>query len=374
MFKRVFRIVVTLSGMLFGYGVANVLFVGSDAVFNVGMGTGESILVTGITIIIFGIIFSSLYASLSRQGERAVSRLELTISSTPLSEVMATLLGIIVGLLIAFLISQIINGIEALKTAYLNIIISVISYLILGSLGAQLGRTVSKQVGERLPLPSAVMQAPKETAAKSKGKQAGVPPKILDTSVIIDGRISDILKAGFLEGTIVIPDFVLGELQRLADSSDSMKRSKGRRGLDILAKLQTDYGLDIRDTSGDRSLDDIPEVDVKLIKLAMSIKGMVMTNDFNLNKVAAIQGIKVLNINELANALKPVVVPGETMRVFLIKEGKEPGQGVAYLDDGTMIVVEDGRGSVGKTVDITVTSVLQTSAGRMIFGRIRMIP
>ena len=167
----------------------------------------------------------------------------------------------------------------------------------------------------------------------------------------------------------MIPEFVLVELRHIADSSDSLKRNRGRRGLDVLNKIQSEYGVEIYNTAGEKSLDEIPEVDVKLLKLAQIMNGKVVTNDFNLNKVASIKGVEVLNINELANTLKPVVLPGEDMSLFLVKEGKENNQAVAYLDDGTMIVVEDGRRYIGKTIGVTVTSVLQTSAGRMIFGK-----
>lgn len=202
-------------------------------------------------------------------------------------------------------------------------------------------------------------------------KKRNVIPKILDTSVIIDGRIVEIMKTGFLEGPIVIPEFVLVELRHIADSSDALKRNRGRRGLDILNKIQEDYGIEIYNTDSEKALKDIPEVDVKLLKLAQIMKGKVVTNDFNLNKVSVIKGVPVLNINELANAMKPMVIPGEVMTVTLIKQGKESGQAVAYLDDGTMIVVEDGRKKIGQTLDINVTSVLQTAAGRMIFGKVR---
>ena len=194
-------------------------------------------------------------------------------------------------------------------------------------------------------------------------------PKILDTSVIIDGRIADIMKTGFIEGQIVIPEFVLLELQHVSDSSDSLKRNRGRRGLDILNKLQDAYGIDIYNTTGEKSIEEIPEVDIKLLKLAQMINGKVVTNDYNLNKVAGVKGVKALNINELANTLKPIVLPGEEMTLFLVKEGKEHNQAVAYLDDGTMIVVEGGRKFIGKTITASVTSVLQTSAGRMIFAK-----
>ncbi|MEW6676147.1 MAG: PIN domain-containing protein [Nitrospirota bacterium] len=191
--------------------------------------------------------------------------------------------------------------------------------------------------------------------------------KILDTSVIIDGRIADVCEAGFLEGVFVLPQFILQELQHIADAADPMKRAKGRRGLDILHKVQKMSHITVRIV--DEDFPRIREVDAKLVALARLLNAKVITNDFNLNKVAELQGVSVLNINELANALKPVVLPGETMKVFVLKEGKEHNQGVAYLDDGTMVVVENARRLIGKNAEVTVTSVLQTTAGRMIFSK-----
>jgi len=191
--------------------------------------------------------------------------------------------------------------------------------------------------------------------------------KILDTSVIIDGRVADICKAGFLEGTLVVPHFVLRELQQIADSADSIKRNRGRRGLDILEKVKSAPGVTVQIVEKDYP--EVKEVDLKLIELAKEMGAKIVTNDFNLNKVSQLRGVDVLNINELANALKPVVLPGETMKVFILKEGKEYNQGVAYLDDGTMVVVDNARRMIGKTIATQVTSVLQTTAGKMIFGR-----
>lgn len=191
--------------------------------------------------------------------------------------------------------------------------------------------------------------------------------KILDTSVIIDGRISDICEAGFIEGTFIVPQFILQELQYIADSQDSTKRARGRRGLDVLHKIQKMSNITVQIV--DEDFPKIKEVDAKLVALGKLMNAKIITNDFNLNKVAQLQGVSVLNINELANSLKPVVLPGETMRVFVLKEGKEYNQGVAYLDDGTMVVVENGRKFMGKTIEVVVTSVLQTTAGRMIFSK-----
>ena len=194
-------------------------------------------------------------------------------------------------------------------------------------------------------------------------------PKILDTSVIIDGRIADVVETGFVEGPVVIPQFVLRELQQIADSPESVRRGRGRRGLDILNRMREQMNVEVRVIDSD--FPRLRDVDAKLVALAKKMGGKVVTNDFNLNKVAELQGIKVLNINDLANALRPVILPGEVMSVRVLKEGKEPGQGVAYLDDGTMVVVDNGIRHLGRTVEVSVTSVLQTAAGRMIFGKIK---
>jgi len=202
-----------------------------------------------------------------------------------------------------------------------------------------------------------------------KEQPRGESYKLLDTSVIIDGRIADITETGFLEGTLVIPQFILRELQHIADSSDPLKRNRGRRGLDILQKIQKKP--DIRVEISDMDFPEIREVDNKLVAMAKALNAKIVTNDFNLNKVAELRGVGVLNINELTNALRPVVLPGEDMRVYVLKEGKEYNQGIAYLDDGTMVVVDNGRRHIGQTIDVCVTSVLQTTAGRMIFSKLK---
>lgn len=194
-------------------------------------------------------------------------------------------------------------------------------------------------------------------------------PKLLDTSVIIDGRIADLCETGFIEGGFIIPQFILQELQHISDSADGLKRARGRRGLDILNHIQKNVEIDVRIVEDDFS--HVKEVDAKLVELGKKLGAKILTNDLNLNKVAELQGVRVLNINELTNALKPVVLPGETIRVFVLKEGKEAGQGVAYLDDGTMVVIDNAKRCIGKNVDVVVTSVLQTSAGRMIFSRLK---
>lgn len=215
-------------------------------------------------------------------------------------------------------------------------------------------------------------------AEDDRGNAAGIEvkstgrfrtPKLLDTSVIIDGRIADLCETGFMEGEFIIPQFILQELQHISDSADSLKRARGRRGLDILNHVQKNDNVVVKIVEDD--FPHIKEVDAKLVELGKKLGAKILTNDLNLNKVAELQGVQVLNINELSNALKPVVLPGETMRVFVLKEGKEAGQGVAYLDDGTMIVVDNAKRYIGKNVNVVVTSILQTSAGRMIFTRLR---
>ncbi len=369
MLNRVFRVIFTLCGMLFGYGVS-VFLTGLNLTEIWGdkwvMTPGERSLVVGFFVLTFGFVFFYFYAVLRRRGEKIARNIESDILKIPANEILPAAIGLICGLVVAYLVSQIINGIEVLQTAYINTILSTLLYFFFGSLGVSISR---KKSGEDVRPSWLVNLTQKDQSAKGKGKASNASPKILDTSVIIDGRIADILKTGFIEGNIVIPEFVLVELRHIADSSDSLKRNRGRRGLDVLNKIQSEYGIEIYNTDTEKALDDIPEVDVKLLKLAQIMKGMVVTNDFNLNKVAGIKGVGVLNINELANSVKPVVLPGEDMQIFLVKEGKENDQGVAYLDDGTMIVVEEGKRHIGKTIEATVTSVLQTSAGRMIFAK-----
>ena len=204
---------------------------------------------------------------------------------------------------------------------------------------------------------------------EEQASNSAAVPKLLDTSVIIDGRIADICETGFIEGKFIIPQFILQELQHISDSSDGLKRARGRRGLDILNHIQKKIDIDV--TIVEEDFPHIKEVDAKLVELGKKLGAKILTNDLNLNKVAELQGVHVLNINDLSNALKPVVLPGETIRVFVLKEGKETGQGVAYLDDGTMVVVDNAKRCIGKNVDVIVTSVLQTSAGRMIFTRVK---
>lgn len=288
---------------------------------------------------------------------------EESLVRVPITDIVFGSVGLVFGLVIAFLVGYALSSIEV---PILNTIVPILLTLLFGYLGFQVG---FKKRDELLSLFSRGKKKSSEEEQEPATKNNAL--KILDTSVIIDGRIADICQTGFLEGTIVIPQFVLEELQHIADSSDVLKRNRGRRGLDILNRIQKELSMNVEIYEGD--FEDIQEVDSKLVKLAKLTSGVLVTNDFNLNKVCELQKVSVLNINDLANAVKPVVLPGEEMHVQVIKDGKEYNQGVAYLDDGTMIVVEDGRDYIGKHIDVLVTSVLQTSAGRMIFAKPKLL-
>lgn len=363
MLRKLMRVVLTIVGAIVGYGVfllARFLLSVSGYEQRLNLSSTQEIFIAALCVIIFGLIFFRLTPTLGKQGSKVADNIETDLQKLSTNDIVMGTVGLIAGLIVAYLISRIYMGIPNILAFILN----VVTYLVLGFLGVVIATKKGPDIR------SAWLNSKRGSASggKNKGKQ-DASPKIFDTSVIIDGRIADIMKTGFIEGPIVIPEFVLVELRHIADSSDSLKRNRGRRGLDILNKIQSEYGIEIYNTEAEKALDEIPEVDVKLLKLAQIMNGKVVTNDFNLNKVAGIKGVEVLNINELANTLKPVVLPGEEMTLFLVKEGKEHNQAVAYLDDGTMIVVEDGRRYIGKNIKVLVTSVLQTAAGRMIFAK-----
>lgn len=297
-------------------------------------------------------------------------RLTASLSKVPTSDILVMIFGIGIGLILANLIGSPFSRLP-LVGPYIPIMLS----LVLSVVGAKLALRKHNDIVSffnRIPGKKTV-KAPvaeeDDVLAGPLGDRLYSSNKLLDTSVIIDGRVMDIVAAGFLDGMLVVPNFVLEELQKLSDSADNLKRAKGRRGLDLVQDLQISYKE--RVLVVDNDYDDLDGVDAKLVRLAKQANADIITNDYNLNKVAGIQGVKVLNINELANAIKPVVVAGEEMTVYLVKEGKEQNQAIAYLDDGTMIVVENGRQAIGRSAVVTVTSVLQTSAGRMIFAKAR---
>ncbi|MEN2769138.1 PIN/TRAM domain-containing protein [Ornithinibacillus xuwenensis] len=285
----------------------------------------------------------------------------------PIGDLLFGSLGLIIGLVTAYLMNI---PLQEINIEIVSKVIPLFITILLGYFGFQVGFRRRDELLNLLTISR--KEKDKKRTSEVDNVEINQPrAKILDTSVIIDGRVADICQTNFLEGTIIIPQFVLGELQHIADSSDVLKRNRGRRGLDVLNRIQKELPIKVEIYEGD--FEDIHEVDSKLIKLAKVIDGIVVTNDFNLNKVCDLQGVRVLNINDLANAVKPVVLPGEELMVQVIKDGKEQNQGIAYLDDGTMIVVEEGRNYIGKTIEVLITSVLQTSAGRMIFAKPKLL-
>ena len=324
-----------------------------------------SVLILGTLLgVIIGYLISSF---ILKQGLVIAKRLERILTHIPNQELIAGTIGLLFGLIIANLIGVAFNQVPIIGP-YIPIILSAIfgysGLKIMARKGPEMYYNYVQQWGG---------EGTKKTSrfkmfSTHKSDKTTSTPKLLDTSVIIDGRIKELCNTGFIEGPLMVPLFVLNELQIISDSADATKRNRGRRGLDILKEMQDANKVAIEVVEDD--YDDLTEVDSKLMRLALDKQWKLMTNDFNLNKVARVQGIEVLNLNELANVLKPALIAGEWIRVQIMKEGKEVHQGVAYLDDGTMIVVEDGKPYVGQTVEVMVTSILQTSAGRMIFARV----
>jgi uncharacterized protein YacL len=302
---------------------------------------------------IAGAIIGVLLAPLAQAVfEDELNQVEHAIERLAPVELAGGAIGLILGLIIAFLIRSILFDFLSSLGA-VGSYVAILFYILISIFAAYLGARVGARV-RVFPLTNA------STAGMTRSA-----PKIIDTSVIVDGRIAEVLETGFLEGPFIVPRFILRELQAVADSTDPLKRTRGRRGLEVLARLGELGILEI----SERDFDDVREADAKLVRMAQELGAKLLTNDYNLNRVAHVEGVQVLNINELAGAVKPIVLPGEEMRVQIVREGKEAHQGVAYLDDGTMIVVENGRRYIGDTTDVVVTSVLQTVAGRMIFAR-----
>lgn len=334
-----------------------------------------SLTIARISVVVVGTVLGAIIgylisSFLLQQGLVVAKRLERVLTHIPNQELIAGTIGLLFGLIIANLIGLAFNQIPIIGP-YIPIILSAIfgysGLRLMARKGPEMYGTYMKQWGA-----GDVSGSKKSRSFKVFGNSKSSEPesshKLLDTSVIIDGRIKELCATGFIDGTLVVPVFVLNELQIVSDSVDSTKRNRGRRGLDILKEMQDANLVPIEIVEDD--YDDLQEVDSKLMRLALEKNWKLMTNDYNLNKVAKVQGIQVLNLNELANVLKPALIAGEWIHVQVMKEGKEIEQGVAYLDDGTMIVVEDGRPYVGQDVEVMVTSILQTSAGRMIFARV----
>ncbi|BAS29117.1 PIN/TRAM domain-containing protein [Limnochorda pilosa] len=350
--ERVVRILLAVAGLVAGYQLGQGLI---DHGILVGgfLRAWQVLLVGALLLGAVGFWIGPLIVVGVRAGTRWLSS---SVQRIPTADLLAGAVGLMSGLILAVLITLPLPREIPVVGPYLPLAITVVA----GYTGLMVG------VKKREELPH-LLRMPQGAERVRPGRDRGGRKKLLDTSVIIDGRIADVCSTGFLEGPLLVPRFVLEELQHIADSSDVLKRNRGRRGLEVLKRLQEQAPTMIEVI--ERDFDDLGEVDSKLVRLAKLLQAKIVTNDFNLNKVAELQGVGVLNVNDLANALKPVVLPGEEMLVHLIRDGKEQGQGVGYLDDGTMIVVDGGRKHIGQSIEVLVTSVLQTSAGRMIFAR-----
>ncbi|EGT0695101.1 TPA: PIN/TRAM domain-containing protein [Clostridium perfringens] len=365
MIKKIFRVIFTILGLLIGFVLADGIrksAIGNEYLTNIFFKVSFYV----ILIAVFGIILFILSPFIYKSIRKLITFIEKGISKLSPSEIIFGAGGAIVALVLALVItlplSSFLSGLNEMLGPIVSVIINIIAMVIGADIAVKKREDITGYFENFRK-----NQSKEKKTRNSSNKKNEATPKVLDTSVIIDGRIFDLCQTGFIEGALVIPTFVLDELRHISDCSDSLKRTRGRRGLDILNKIQKELPIEVIMWEGD--FPEIAEVDIKLLKLAQKLNGKVVTNDYNLNKVAEFQGVPVLNINELANAIKPVVLPGEEMTLTVVKDGKESGQGVAYLDDGTMIVVEGGRKYMGKEITVVVTSVLQTAAGRMIFAK-----
>lgn len=348
--KKVLRFVIASVGLGIGCGLTalilyNISYPGYSYTMRYTTKTPVLIAIYVIVGFLCGIVSYSLAPKLIDRVSVIMKRWAAMTAADVLFGIAGITLGLVVALLISTLLLRITN-----RTV--SITVSVVLYVLLGMSGWRFGSTRHTELINGF----------------KRGRHDGLAPKVLDTNILIDGRVLDILKAGFMEGQIIIADFVLKELRHIADLSDTTKRNRGRRGLDIVKAMQEEFGDRITVDMTDFA--DVSEVDMKLLQLTKQLAGVLVTNDFNLNKVAKVQGVDVLNINDLANAVKPVLLPGEEMELEILREGKEQGQGVGFMPDGTMVIIEGGKKFVGKTAGVTVTSSLQTSAGRLIFARI----
>lgn len=357
MIKKIMKIILGFLGAILGYNMVHILGLAEELNFSWQhldrLFTSKQF----FGIIIGGIIGFFVISYLLEKMLEVMLGFESKIREISWKKIVVGIIGLIIGLIVGTLVNF---AFSIPKIPRIGLPIQILINLVFTYSGLSLALTKEEQI-------SNFLLEHNNNIINYNDVDELMSNKILDTSVIIDGRISDICKTGFIEGNLIIPEFVLEELRHIADSSDVLKRNRGRRGLDILKQMQKDPNINVKIITQD--FEDIPEVDSKLVKLAQIMDARVVTNDYNLNKVAELQGVFVLNINELANAVKPVVLPGEEMDVKVIKEGKEDGQGVGYLDDGTMIVVDDGIKYMGKKISVLVTSILQTAAGRMIFAK-----
>lgn len=361
--RKFFRFLIALMGLGIGCGIValifcNVKFPGYQYVM---LYTTSTTVITAAYVVggfLSGLIFYIFSPKITDGIHTFFKRIENKLTEMPALDILFCVLGTMTGMVLALLVSLLIRMINV---PVLPAVLSTLAFVLLGYYGGHVGLT------RRAELMEGVANRRSKNASTKDARTAR--PKILDTSSIIDGRIYDVCKSGFLEGSIVVPTFVLKELRHIADHSDAMKRNRGRRGLDIVKALQNDFGAQI--IVDEQDYPEIDEVDLKLLRLSQELGGMLVTNDYNLNKVAEVHQVQVLNINDLANALRPILLPGEELLLTIVKEGKEAGQGIGYLDDGTMVIVEGGKRHIGEQKALVVTSALQTSAGRMIFAKIR---
>ncbi|MCE5222473.1 MAG: PIN/TRAM domain-containing protein [Clostridium sp.] len=363
MLKKLLSGIFFVIGLIIGYFISELLLTIPPIASLIYLSTDISKVVFIIIIcFIFGLILYIISPTIYKGISNLIEYIEKSMQKMSITEIIYGTVGAVIALILMTFIAEPISSIHKQLGPILLILLNILAAVI----GAKI--MIKKKEDVTALLVNIKRPVIKEKKAKELVKEVVIGiPKILDTSVIIDGRIFDICETGFVEGPLVIPNFVLDELRHISDSSDSLKRNRGRRGLDILNRIQKELSIETQIVDDD--FPKIAEVDAKLLKLAQKIDGKVITNDYNLNKVAEFQGVPVLNINELSNAIKPVVLPGEEMTIDIVKDGKESSQGVAYLEDGTMIVVEGGRKYIGQTTDVIVTSVLQTAAGRMIFAK-----
>ncbi len=365
MAKSIARFFIILIGLFVGPGIVVLVF---EVISKLNGVNAYTLLLDWVSLLIFifsgivsGLIFFALSKSIVDAIFNAAGQADKRLSKLPAQVMLPAVAGLLLGLIVSYFLSGLITGIIIIPwiAGIINVVITIVS--------VYLG--ISILVRYRRDLPGGFFRRHKDEKDDKLKDEPLARPKLLDTSVIIDGRIFDICNTGIIEGALVIPEFILDELRHIADSSDDLKRNRGRRGLDVLKRIQSELNLPVKIVHGD--VEEASDADAKLLSLAKKMDGIVVTNDYNLNKVAAVKNVPVLNINELSNAVKPVVLPGEEMKVTVVKDGKEPGQGVAYLDDGTMIVVEDGVREMNKPSAVVVTSVIQTAAGRMIFARLK---
>ncbi|MFL8969539.1 hypothetical protein GUI37_00985 [Helcococcus kunzii] len=370
MIKRVINIIVALLGGTLGYALAE--FIVRSKMFAI-KSTFLLYSIYGVMVLLGAGLFYLMTPFISDKVKRLIDNIDDYVVKQPKDSLVVGALGIIFGIIIALLLSVPITMLnlpsilEPLKS-----IVTVLLYVVFVSLGYRLSMKYKDDIFNFFNRKKATTESEyvktEASNLQNKREEGEVSAKLLDTSVLIDGRIQQIAETGFIEGDVIVPNFVLEELQIIADSADALKRERGRRGLDIVNSLRNSKKIKFRNSR--RDYDDTTEVDIKLLKFATETGATIVTNDFNLNKLAVVQGIKVLNINDLANSVKTVVIPGEKMIVNIVKEGKEKDQGLAYLDDGTMIVIEEGKHLIGEKVQVVVSTVLQTAAGKMIFTKL----